>query len=65
MKKDEVFNPSSKSVNAPAGLLFRLASRTDCSAISNLMHERNPLIEINQILANTNRELDRVETDDY
>ncbi len=63
MKRDEPFNPLSKSADTPLGLKFRLAERKDCSAVSKLMSERNPTIEASQILSNINRELDRVETD--
>lgn len=63
MKIDEPFNPSSKSTKTPSGLSFRLAIRMDCSAISNLMAERNPSIDLSQILSNTNHELDRLESD--
>lgn len=63
MKIDQPFNPSSKSSNTPKGLTFRLATRKDCSAITNLMAERNPSFDISQLLSNTNRELDRLESD--
>jgi RimJ/RimL family protein N-acetyltransferase len=63
MKKDEPFNPSSKSSKIPFGLTFRLALRTDCAAITDLMVERNPSIDISKLLSNTNQEIDRLESD--
>lgn len=63
MKNDEPFFPSLKSSSAPNGLTFRSASRNDCSAITRLMAERNPSTDLAQISSNTNRELDRVESD--
>ncbi len=63
MKKDEPFNPSSKSIDIPNGISFRLANRDDCNAITNLMAERNPAHAVSQLLSNTKRELDRLETD--
>lgn len=63
VKKDEPFNPTSKSTDIPIGLSFRLATRDDCEAITALMVERNPTHDISKILSNTNRELDRLETD--
>lgn len=63
MKINEPFNPSLKSTGIPLGLSFRLADPKDCHAISHLMAERNPSVNISQILSNTNRELDRLEKD--
>ncbi len=63
MKQDEPFDPSVKSKNTPPGLIFRCANRADCNAISDLMIERNPSINPSQLIANTNREIDRLESD--
>ena len=63
MKRDEPFNPSTNSTHTPLELIFRLATRKDCSAISRLMCDRNPALEASQLLTNTIRELDRLETD--
>lgn len=63
MKRDEPFDPSLKSTALPKGTSFRQANRGDVDAISSLMADRNPNREVSQLLANTNRELDRLETD--
>lgn len=62
MKKDEAFEPSIKSTTLPEGIIFRLATRADLNAISNLMAERNPFQSFAEIEASTNREIDRVES---
>lgn len=63
MKKDEPYNQSLKSKEIPKGISFRLANRGDCNAITNLMAERNPNHDLSQLLSNTERELNRLETD--
>lgn len=40
-----------------------MANRGDCNAITNLMAERNPNHDLSQLLSNTERELNRLETD--
>lgn len=62
MKRDEPFDSSYKSAAAPEGLVFRLANRQDCHAISTLMAERNPSQSFAEVEASTNREIDRVES---
>lgn len=64
MKRNEPFNPSIKSESSPIGLIFRLATRRDCNSINILMAERNPSVSFSNIEAGTNREIDRVESDD-
>lgn len=62
MKKDEPFNPSIKSSTTPDNLVFRLVTRDDREAISALMADRNPNLELSEIDSKTDREIVLVET---
>lgn len=64
MKIDEPFNPFIKSKNAPEGLVFKIANYNDRIGITNLMAERNPRINFENLLENTDKELSRFVSDD-
>lgn len=64
MKRDEPFDPTTRSTNPPENLKFRLAVISDRETISKLMAERNPDRAISEVLKTTDRELQIVATDE-
>lgn len=62
MKRDEPFDPISKSNVQCEGLLYRAATLGDRDVISRLMAERNPHQEFSEILQKTDRELSTLAT---
>jgi hypothetical protein len=64
MKIDEPFNPYIKSKNSPDGLIFRLANYGDRISITNLIAERNPNLNYEKLLENTDREIFRLVSED-
>jgi len=63
MKRDEPYEPSTKSKSPPTGLSFRLVERRDRQAVAVLMAERNPHRAFADVLSGTDRELALVESD--
>jgi GNAT superfamily N-acetyltransferase len=57
MKSDEPFNPNIKSLTTSEDILFKLADETHVESICDLMFERNPLMNLEDLKKKTEREI--------
>ncbi len=58
MKIDEIYSPETKSLSLPAGIQFMLAKEVHSLSINEMMLERNPHVDKEQIQLKTKRELE-------